>query len=122
MIYFDEAEDPQYFTARKMPIFAYSSQAHGYITKILNGRPLSDAVRRSYDSPHNRERAKRAGVIAEKSGCSAEAVGLGFIFSQAFPVFAIVGSKNMSQLKSSLEAANIELSPEDISYLQNNGI
>lgn len=118
MLYFDEGRDTDYCIKHQFPIAAYSSQANGYITKYLSGEALPKKVARSYDAPLNRARARRAGSVALELGCSPEAVGLAYLFARPFPVCAIVGPRNMEQLRSSLEAADIKLSDAQKAFLE----
>lgn len=117
MLYFDEPKDTPYCVRQKLPIFAYSSQANGYITKVLAGRELSKSVRRSYDSPFNRARAARAGTLAAELGVSAEAVGLAYLFTRPFDVFAIIGPRTVPQLVQSMQASELTLTQEQQQYL-----
>ena len=118
MLYFDERRDTAYCTEHQFPVVAYSSQANGYITKYLSGKGLPEKVARSYDYPMNRMRAKRAGKVALELECSPEAVGLAYLFTRPFPVCAIIGPRNLEQLRSSLEAADLELSDEQKTFLE----
>ncbi len=117
MLYFDEDRDTGYCTEHQLPVAAYSSQANGYITKYLSGSDIPEKIKRSYDYPLNRARAKRAGEVASKLGCSPEAVGLAYLFTRPFPVCAVIGPRNTQQLRSSLEALEIELSDDQKAFL-----
>ena len=121
MLYFDESRDTDYYTKHRFPVVAYSSQANGYITKYLAGAGLPEKVARSYDAPLNRARAERAGSVAAELGCSPEAAGLAYLFTRPFPVCAIVGPRTVEQLRSSLEAADINLSDAQKAFLEQDG-
>ena len=119
MLYFDEGRDTAWCTEHQLPVIAYSSQANGYITKVLAGAELPYKVARSYDYPMNRARAGRAGKVAEERGCPPEAVGLGYLFTRPFPVCAIVGPRTVEQLRDTLEgAADIELTEAQKAFLE----
>ncbi len=118
MLYFDEGRDTAYCTEHQFPVVAYSSQANGYITKVLSGQELPPKVARSYDYPRNRARAVRAGEVAREIGCPPEAVGLAYLFARPFPVCAIVGPRNTEQLLATLASADIELTAAQKAYLE----
>ena len=119
MLYFDEGRDTGYCTEHQLPVIAYSSQANGYITKVLSGAELPYKVARAYDYPMNRARAVRAGKVAEERGCPPEAAGLAYLFTRPFPVCAIVGPRTAEQLRSTLEgAADIELTAAQKAFLE----
>ncbi len=119
MLYFREKEDTAYYRAHPdLTIFAYSSQASGYMTKYLSGTGMNETVRRVYDSALNRARAERAARVAEDLGVPVEAVGLAFLFTRGFPLCALVGPKTMEQLTSTLTAADLKLSDQEISFLE----
>ena len=122
MLYFDEGRDTAYCTEHQLPVVAYSSQANGYITKVLTGQELPYKVARSYDYPLNRARAARAGAVAEELGCPPEAAGLAYLFTRPFPVCAIVGPRTAEQLRSTLEgAADVELTEAQKAFLEKDG-
>ncbi|MBO6017359.1 MAG: aldo/keto reductase, partial [Oscillospiraceae bacterium] len=102
----------------QFPVVAYSSQANGYITKVLSGQELPPKVARSYDYPRNRARAARAGEVARELGCPPEAVGLAYLFARPFPVCAIIWPRNTEQLLATLASADIELTAAQKAYLE----
>lgn len=112
----------KHFRCESMPVFAYRSQAQGYITKILGGRPLSETMRSTYDCPLNRRRALRAAAVAEKLGVSAEAVGLCYLYSMPFPVFPIVGPRTAAQLCDSAKAVDIDIPDSYLEFLSNDAM
>ena len=102
--------------------FAWSSQARGFfmednfINKILR-RKLHQDLKKSFISESNLERKKRAKILAKKYQCSANDVALSWVMCQNFPSYAIIGPKNINQLKYSLNSLNIELTSKEIEWL-----
>lgn len=121
MLYFTPEDHEYYRCHPEIRVFAYSSQAQGYITKHLANMPMHPSIVHTYDSAQNRERAERAGKIASTVGVSPEAVGLSYLFHQQFPVHAVVGSRTLAQLQETLNGATLELTPEQIAYLDVEG-
>ena len=114
---FEEKTGLLFCEKQEMAVFAFCAQAKGYISKVLKGLPLTEMITLMYDSPENRERAKRAGRLAARLGCFPEDIGLCYLFSRPVPVCALIGPGNMEQLKDSMEAADRELTKEQLAYL-----
>ena len=98
----------------------YSSQAGGFFTKMQEDRlPSSDSgLVRLYGGEENRRRYERAVTIARRLSRTVNEVVLGYLLSQPFPVFPIVGCKTISHLRNSMKAADIRLSRSDLAYLE----
>lgn len=117
-IYFSaENGDEEYYRRQEVALFAYSSQANGYLTKVSSNKELPAHVKRRYDCEENRLRALRASQVAKEKGVCIEAVGLGYIFQQPYPVFAVVGPRTAEQFVTTLQAADIQLSDDEMKRL-----
>lgn len=118
-MYFDEELEGSAYLREGLALFCYTSQARGYVTKILAGAPLNPNIAHDFDCPANRERAARANEVAKQiGGCSAEQVGLAYL--QALPhraTFPIVGPRSVEQALDSAGSCDIGLTPEQIKYL-----
>jgi len=115
---FIEEKEGKFYLDEKMDLFAYTSQAKGYITKVLNNIPFKGNMAKNYDCPTNRERAARAAkVAAEIGGCTAEEVGLAFMHTLPYNVLTIVGPRLPEQIKQSMIAGDINLTAAQIAYL-----
>ena len=55
--------------------------------------------------------------LANKYNCSSNDVALSWVIDQKFPSYAIIGSKNVSQLSFSMNSLNIVLSDEEKKWL-----
>jgi len=118
-MYFDEELEGRLYHREELALFCYTSQAKGYISKALSGNPLPPNALRDFDCPTNRDRAARAQEVARQIGgdCSAERVGLAYLFTLPHQTFPIVGCRTLEQINDSLGACDIELTPEQIKYL-----
>jgi len=118
-MYFNEAIEGSAYMEENLALFCYTSQARGYITKTLAGTALRANVAHDFDCPANRERAARAGEVAEQigGGHSAEQVGLAYLHALKYNTFAIVSNRNIEQCIDSAGSCDIELTPEQIKYL-----
>ena len=73
-----------------------------------------------YDSAENRERKKRANELADKKGCSAHNIAASWAINQPFSSFALIGPRSISELDTTLPCLDIELSEEEINWLNLN--
>ena len=101
--------------------FPYLSQANGYFRRLERGtldQVAPDArVRMLYDRQENRDRFQRLCHVQEKHGYSVGQVVLGYLTSQPFPVFPLVGPKNLPDLEDSLRCVEAKLPESDLAYL-----
>ncbi len=98
----------------------YSSQANGWLHKQAQKSTQSqgDASKSAYDTPVNKSRLKRVKQLAAESGLTITQIVLGYLIGQPFAVIPIVGCKNQEQLRDTLTAGDIRLSPEQIRFLE----
>ncbi|MFJ7724657.1 aldo/keto reductase [Neobacillus sp. NPDC097160] len=101
-----------------LPLFSWSSQAGGFFSgrfapEIRDDQEMVEV----YYSEENWERYSRAKVLAEKKQASPIQIALSYVLYQSFPTAALIGSENKNELVSSISGAAIELSPEEIHYL-----
>jgi aryl-alcohol dehydrogenase-like predicted oxidoreductase len=97
-----------------MAAVPFSSQAGGLFAKMERGVEPP----RVYRSEENKRRFERARELASRHTRETNDVALAFLLCQDFPVFPIVGCKTVDQLVSSLGAATLRLSPEEVGYLE----
>jgi aryl-alcohol dehydrogenase-like predicted oxidoreductase len=99
-------------------LFPWSSQARGFFT----GRAHPDDRRdeelvRCYYSDDNFRRLARAEELGREFGVPATAVALAWLLHQPFPVFPLIGPRQVSETVSSLQGLTIQLSEEQVRYL-----
>lgn len=106
-----------------LPAVAYSSQANGFFAHPLaeNEDELSEkqkSLAPSYFSEKNRARHERAEELGRRLGRTGHEIALAYMWSQQFPAVAIVGSRRVEQLQSSLQCCDLRLSSEDVAFLE----
>lgn len=102
-----------------MAAMAYESQARGYFQKhTKTPLAMSEQLKAIYRSPVNENRYHRAARLAADLGVKLGDVTLGYVLNQPFPSFAIIGSRTVEQVKDSVSAAGLHLTPEQIAYLR----
>lgn len=100
-----------------LPVVPYTSQAKGYFTKRADNR-LKPDDRLWFDNPTNDRRFERVRELAQRYSTTITAVALAYLTSQSFPCTPIIGPRNVTQLRESLAALDLTLTPEDIAYLE----
>ena len=97
--------------------FSWSSQARGYFLPVADRMKLGADNFSCWDAPDNQARRKRAEELAEKKGCSPINIAAAYVLSQPFPSFALVGPRVIHETATTLPALDIELTPDEISWL-----
>ena len=98
-----------WYSENFFPVFAFTSQALGYYTKLDEGR-LEGSARRIFDNPANRAKLPALKAAAEAAGRTVSQQALVEIIGTpdappAFPTVAIIGCKTLGQLNDSMAAA-----------------
>lgn len=113
-------------TKNNMALLPWSAQARGFFldwegTGLAATRhgadPSDEEMNRVWGSADNLERRRRAFELAEKLGASALQIALAYVLRQPFACFAIIGPRSPMQLQDSLRAADIQLTPEQVQWL-----
>ena len=112
-------EDREWFERTRLPLVPWSSQARGFFVPGRahpEKRSDEDLVRGWY-SDENFERLRRCNELAERFGVHPNSVALAYVLAQSFPTFPIISARRLVELGTSLDALEIELTPEDVNYL-----
>lgn len=97
----------------QFPLFSWSSMARGYFA--FSEDP--DVVR-AYDNPNSRGARYRAEEMAKERGVSTPQIAMAWVLNQPYPVFALAGLRNADQVRDTLSALDIHLSPEELVDLE----
>ena len=108
-----------WLTERQVANFAWSSQGRGFFTEAAGRERLENPeLVRTWYSEANFGRRDRAIELAERLGKRPIHVALAYCLAQPFPVVPLIGPRRLVELDDSLEALAIELSPEDVRWLE----
>ena len=114
----------KYLTDNQISIFPWSSQARGFFldTQEFTGLahvadPNREEQDRVWGSADNLERRKRCFDLAAEKDVDPIQMALAFVLNQDFPSFPLIGPRNFFETASSLQATQIEVSSEEISWL-----
>jgi aryl-alcohol dehydrogenase-like predicted oxidoreductase len=99
--------------------FPYTSQASGYFRRLDNGSidQASDLVKGLFHHPPNENRYQQIKALQAQTGFSIAQIGLGYLLSQSFPVFPIIGPRKVADLDESLTASEITLTADQVDFL-----
>ena len=108
-----------WLTKRQIPNFSWSSQARGFFTDRA-GRDKRDneELVRVWYSEKNFERRDRAIELAKKLGKNPIHVALAYVLAQPFPSVPLIGPRTLDELDDSLNAFDIKLTPEQVTWLE----
>ena len=109
----------EYHRATGLAAIAFSSQAKGLFDKMEQGRITADSGQiRHYPYAANLARLAAIRSIGAELGCATTQVVLGYLLSQPFTTVPIIGPKNLAQLETSMRAAGVRLSREQIKAIE----
>jgi aryl-alcohol dehydrogenase-like predicted oxidoreductase len=116
------ASDPDsraWFQRTQMPLLAWSSQARGFfIPERAHPDKTDDAeLVRCWYSADNFQRLARVNDLAKKRNVLPINIALAYVLNQPFPTFALIGPRQLSETRTSLPALEIELSPDELRWL-----
>ena len=113
------SEDAQrWHRENQIPLMSWSSQARGFFSGQFSPEIRDDDnMVRVYYNRDNFERLKRAQELGIKKGFTAIQIALAYVMHQPYPTFPIVGPCTLDELDSSLEALKIELSHDEMRWL-----
>ncbi len=105
-------------TRNRLPLLSWSSQAGGFFSGHFSPDDRSDEeMARVYYNDANWERYRRATLLAAKKQVPAIQISLSYVLHQPFPTSAIIGPRNPEELRDSIEAMNLTLTPEEVEWL-----
>ena len=109
-----------------IPMTAYQSQAGGLFAACANCEeseyekpdfPKANMVRK-FGNDLTWRRVRAAKAMASEKGCRAHHIALAWMLGQPFAAFPLIGASNVEQLRDSLRALEIALTPEEFERLR----
>ncbi len=111
-------ESQAWLRERQVALFPWSSQARGFFTGRAKPEDTSDEeLVRCFYSDGNFERLGRARELAGKYGVEPTAIALAWLLHQQYPVFPLIGPRQISETRTSLPGLSVSLSAEDVAWL-----
>ncbi len=108
----------QWLADRQVPLLPWSAQARGFFAGRARPDDRSDAeLVRCYYSDENFERLRRAEKLGSEFGVAATAIALAYVLHQPFPTFPLFGPRYLTETRTSVDALQVELTPDQVAYL-----
>lgn len=103
----------------QMPLMAWSSQARGFFVPERAKPELrtDESLVHCWYSDDNFQRQARAFELAKKKNVYPVAIALAYVLYQPFPTFPLIGPRALSETKTSFEALTIELTQDELKWL-----
>ncbi|NMA22662.1 MAG: aldo/keto reductase, partial [Spirochaetales bacterium] len=107
-------------TEQQMPVMAFSPQAKGLFSKIIEGKEetISEGGRRRFFTERNLALVPEVRALSDELGVSPAAVVIAYLTTQKNPTIAIAGSSRVEQITDTLSAASLTLSAEQLATLR----
>ncbi|WP_375390140.1 aldo/keto reductase [uncultured Amnibacterium sp.] len=102
---------------RQVPLLPWSSQARGFFARARPDFTDDAELVRCYYGDDNFERLRRAEQLGAELGVPATAVALEYVLAQPFPTFALFGPRTIEEARSSMRGLSVELTPEQVAWL-----
>ncbi|MGH2350387.1 MAG: aldo/keto reductase [Chloroflexota bacterium] len=114
-----DAAAMDWYRAQQFPLLSWSSQGGGFFSGRFSPEKTDDAnMVRVYYSEANWERLRRAEQLGKEFGYTAIQIALAWVLNQPdLPTFALIGPRSLEELDSSLDAAELTLTPEQVKWL-----
>ena len=114
----DGAEARAWYKKTDMAMLAYSVLGSGFFSgKVQKPSDMKGWVRRAFASKENFERLSKCQELAQKKGYSTTQIALAWMLKQDLNGYAIVTSSSSSRMKQNVAVLDIELSKEELAYL-----
>ncbi len=112
-----DAESRAWFERSQTALFSWSSQARGFFARAAKDFSSDGELVRCWGGDDNFARLERAQTLARERGVSPVVVAAAYVLAQPFPVFALIGPRTASETRDSFEALDLELSAEEMRWL-----
>ena len=113
-----DARSRAWLQETQMPIMPWSSQARGFFTGRAHPNDFSDAeLVRCWYSEDNFQRLERVNKLAGERNVLPINIALAYVLNQPFPTFPLIGPRQLSETRTSLPALTVELTPEELRWL-----
>ena len=117
-------EERAWYEKTGFPLVAFSPLAGGFMTGRIKSddyqrtvKNVSFDMRRTFATEKNRERLKRAELLAKEKGCAVSQIALAWVLESPMNTFAIIGNSRVSTMKTSIDSLAIKLTAEERAYL-----
>jgi aryl-alcohol dehydrogenase-like predicted oxidoreductase len=108
----------EWLTESQTPLMPWSTLAQGFLARSLEESFGDAEMARCWSSRENIRRHTRLRQLAKTRQVPPAAIGVAYVLQQPFPTYALIGPQTLDELRQSLPALEVTLSPQDISFLE----
>ena len=113
-----DSQSRAWLEERQMALMPWSSQARGFFTGRARPDDHSDPeLVRCWYSEDNFQRLERVNQMAREKQVLPISIALAYVLSQPFPTFPLIGPRALEETRTSFEALEIELTPDEVRWL-----
>lgn len=112
-----DPDSREWFTKTQTPLMAWSSTSAGFFCRGDKNVLTDQMLVNSWYSDDNFLRLERAKELAAKKGVTPVEIAMAYVLCQPFPVFALFGPQNISEMNTSIHALNIDLTTDEMKWL-----
>lgn len=113
-----DVQSRAWLTEEQMPLMPWSSQARGFFTGRAHPDDYSDPeLARCWYSEDNFRRLERVNEMAKQRGVLPISIALAYVLCQPFPTFPLIGPRQLSETRTSFQGLEIELTLEEMRWL-----
>lgn len=106
-----------WFEENGLSLFSWSSQARGFFARAARDFTADRELVRCWYSDDNFERLERAQKLARERGVSPVVIAAAYVLAQPFPIYALIGPRALAETGDSMGAFEVELSPDELKWL-----
>jgi aryl-alcohol dehydrogenase-like predicted oxidoreductase len=109
-----------WYEQQSLALFAWSSQASGFFTGRFKPGDEATADRevvRTWFNQANFRRLERANEMAARKGVTPTQIALAYVLCQPLNIYALIGPRTIEEMRSSLMALEVTLTPAELLYL-----
>lgn len=114
-----------WYAAQKMPIFAWSSLALGFMAGRYNPddpkgflKDLHETALHAYDYPVNYRYLERSTQLADRKGVEPAQIAFAYVLNYPLDIYALVGNRTQQEFEMNLGAMEIKLTEAEMAWLR----
>lgn len=100
-----------------LPLLPFTSLAHGYLSKLAEGKPISRNLAADWGLPENAAIAARAKELAQRKGMTVAQVAQCFFYAQDFQVVPVMAFSSAAQMEEAAAATEMTITPAEAQWL-----
>ncbi|MBP9026398.1 MAG: aldo/keto reductase [Phycisphaerae bacterium] len=101
----------------RIPLLAWTTLASGFFSAARYPLESESTIAKYWHNEANFQRKERVEQFAHRHKIAPATVALAYVLRQPFPCFAVLGCKTLEELRTSLQALTLPLTPEELRWL-----